>query len=65
MKLSIARNKMDLDQFNEWVARQPHGEIKASATIKGAKLNIEVTSKCLYTMEDARAELDFIAANGY
>lgn len=67
MKVQVNVNKMDMVQFGEWVERAlpVHGEVAAVAVVKRNVLHIELKSKDIYALEDAKRELDYIAANGY
>lgn len=60
-QLNIASNKMSKEQFNEWVSRQQHGQLKATKV----RNTITVSSNCFYTLEDAMRDLNDIALNGY
>lgn len=65
IELTVATNKMALDQFQEWEARQQHGEIKATVKASKTKLTIKLESNDRYALEDAHNEMNYIAANGY
>lgn len=65
IELTVATSKMDAEQFNEWVARQQHGEIAATVNASKHTLAIKLESNDFYAIEDATREMQYIMTNGY
>lgn len=65
IEFKVSTDKMDQEQFNEWVQRQQHGEVKTSVKVLKKGLKITISSNDMYAMEDVTREMQYIIENGY